>query len=499
MCESLVPNDTHEPISKNSYDNKRNALGLFHSRPTVPQNPKSEFHRFKVTTKVAKTMASLSSKSDGSREIYVVIGDNRPRIQLGKIPKKGAERVLAKVESLLSCKTSGSSPDGEVSAWLAALPDNDKLLERLVALELVAARPKIETEAPVKQTIKTLVDNFVIHKRPLIAKNSLDKLEGSSARLTDFLGDDRDIATITVGDASAFESWGRKEGASEAHQRTLNRYAKQVASHAVDHGWIPSNPFRKLKSTALAATARHYVTDGDTVKLLAACPSHPGKVLVGLARYAGLRVPSEVFSLTWEDVDWKTHSLSIAKNKTAARVSPILPQLFPILRKAWEERVGERVLQLSISNIRRRFPSIITAAKLKPWEDMFQALRRSCETHLISLGHPHHVVADWLGHSVQVSKDHYLMVTSEDFAKATRHSEVSKTVEKSGADSGAVSDREGAQEPAQRGKGSKPKKPKNAKSPGDFQGLRDFTSQCQAPPGGLEPPTHGLTVRCSAN
>lgn len=57
---------------------------------------------------------------------------------------------------------------------------------------------------------------------------------------------------------------------------------------------------------------------------------------------------------------------------------------------------------------------------------MFQTLRRSCETHLISLGHPHHVVANWLGHSVQVSKDHYLMVTSEDFAKATRLSSIAR-------------------------------------------------------------------------
>ena len=444
-------------------------------------------------------MASLSSKSDGSREIYLVIGDKRPRIQLGKIPKKGADRILAKVESLLSNKTSGSAPDGEVSTWLASLPDNDKLLERLVALELTTARPKVDVEVAAKQTIKTLVDNFVIHKRPLIAKNSLNKLEGSLARLTDFLGDDRDIATISLGDAAAFESWGRKNGASEAHQRTLNRYAKQVASHAVDHGWIPSNPFRKLKSTALAATVRHYVSEPDTVKLLAACPNHPWKVLIGLARYAGLRVPSEVFSLTWEDIDWTTACLSIAKNKTAARVCPIIPQLLPILRKAWEERKGEKVLQLSISNIRRRFPSIIKAAKLKPWEDMFQTLRRSCETHLISLGHPHHVVSDWLGHSVQVSKDHYLMVTSEDFAKATRLSESAKPSDKSGAFSGAVSDREGVQEPAQRRREPRKIKRRKAKSPGNFQGSRVCATSCLAPPGGLEPPTHGLTVRCSAN
>ena len=178
-CESLVPSDTHEPTSTNSSINKHNALRLRRSRRMTPRIPNSILTISKLARKLPKPMASLSTKSDGSREIYLVIGDKRPRIQLGKIPKKGAERVLAKVESLLSSKTSGSAPDGEVSAWLASLPDNDKLLERLVALGLTAARPKVETQVAEKQTIKTLVDNFVIHKRPLIAKNSLNKLEGS--------------------------------------------------------------------------------------------------------------------------------------------------------------------------------------------------------------------------------------------------------------------------------------------------------------------------------
>ena len=444
-------------------------------------------------------MASLSTKSDGTREIYVVIGEMRPKIQLGKIPKKQAERVLAKVEALLTCKTSGSSPDGEVSAWIGSLPDGDRLLERFVALGLVQARPKSSDTEPATTTLKSLVDQFVKYKKPMIAKSSLDKLEGSLAKLTEHFGDSRAIDSLTLGDAANYESWGREGGSSEAHQRTLNRYAKQLFAYAVDHTWVPANPFRKLRSTALAASVRHYVTEADTVKLLAACPNHPWKVLVGLARYAGLRVPSEAFSLTWNHVDWETRCISIAEQKTSARVCPILPELYPILRQAFDQKSDEKVLKLSYGNIRRKFPGIIAKAKLKPWEDMFQTLRRSCETHMISVGHPHHVVSEWIGHSVQVSRDHYLMVISADFEKATGQKVLPKGVEKSGAFSGAVSDREGSQERAQLGKASKTVRPKKAKSPGNFQGSRVCATSCLAPPGGLEPPTHGLTVRCSAN
>ena len=455
-------------------------------------------------------MASLSTKSDGSREIYIVIGDTRPKIQLGKIPKKGAERVLAKVESLLACNTSGSAPDGEVSAWLGSLPYNDKLLERLVALGLTAARPKAETEEPVKQTIKTLVDKFVIHKRPLIAKSSIEKLQGSLARLTLFLGDDRDITTITVGDASAFESWGRKEGASEAHQRTLNRYAKQVASFAVDHGWIPSNPFRKLKSTALAATTRHYVSPEDTESLLNACPCLQWKILIGLARYAGLRVPSEAFAITWDMVDWDRKALFIPSKKTRryaeSRVCPILPELMTLLEKGFDQAPegAETIVALSNGNVRRKLPDIIKNAKLKPWEDLFQTLRRSCETHFVSLGHPTHAVSTWLGHSNQVSKDHYLMITSDAFTKATETKtdlvDRPKTRSlKSGAESGAVSSRNDSQGQETSESTKKVAKTANEASPGDFQGLLENATKCEVVRGGLEPPTHGFSVRCSTN
>ena len=81
----------------------------------------------------------------------------------------------------------------------------------------------------------------------------------------------------------------------------------------MDHGWIPSNPFLKLKSTALAATTRHYVSPEDTEALLSASPGLQWKILIGLARYAGSRIPSEAFAITWDMVDWDKKALFIPK------------------------------------------------------------------------------------------------------------------------------------------------------------------------------------------
>jgi hypothetical protein len=47
-------------------------------------------------------------------------------------------------------------------------------------------------------------------------------------------------------------------------------------------------------------------------------------------------------------------------------------------------------------------------------------LRCCCgQIHLVRFAHPQHAVSQWLGHSERVSKDHYLMVTSEAFKSAT--------------------------------------------------------------------------------
>ncbi len=276
-------------------------------------------------------------------------------------------------------------------------------------------------------------------------------------------------------------------------------------AYAVDHGWLVANPFRKLKSTSLAATARHYVTPEDTASLLNACPSLQWKLLVGLARYAGLRVPSEAFAITWDMVDWEKKALCIPSKKTRryaeSRVCPILPELMELLDKGWDvaPEKATTILTLSVANVRRKLPAIIKEANLKPWEDLFQTLRRSCETHFVSLGHPARAVSNWLGHSTQVSKDHYLMITSDAFQNATekktdlqdRPTQPQKDGSIiQGAESGAVNC-------------GKRRKPTEAGAI-ENENSSSLNEKTQVNPGtsfvvraGLEPATHGFSVQSS--
>ena len=252
----------------------------------------------------------------------------------------------------------------------------------------------------------------------LIKPSSVKKLIGSLTKLTEKFGQGKDVLSFTRGDALDYQSWVALQKVSAAYQRTLQRYAKQLFAFAVDHEWILSNPFIKLKSSSLAAENRHYVNEIDSEALINACPTIGWKVLIGLARYAGIRIPSEIPD-SWNSIDWENRTITILAKKTKVRVCPIIPELFKILEEAYALKSTDKMVEISTCNLRRQFPKIIEKAGLAAWQDLFQTLRRSCATHLISDGFSQHNVAQWLGHSVKVSNEHYLMVRSEDFSKAT--------------------------------------------------------------------------------
>ena len=62
-------------------------------------------------------------------------------------------------------------------------------------------------------------------------------------------------------------------------------------------------PFAHLRSGSTASVEDHYVTPAEAAAIIDALPDAEWKLLFGLARHAGLRVPSESHLLTWADVD----------------------------------------------------------------------------------------------------------------------------------------------------------------------------------------------------
>ncbi len=148
-----------------------------------------------------------------------------------------------------------------------------------------------------------------------------------------------------------------------------------------------------------------------------------------LARFGGLRCPSEIVGLTWEDVDWQTGRLTVRSPKTEhhtgkeSRQIPLFPEVKDILERALKEsktKTGKIVLKCknSAQNLRTTFQKIVARAGLKPWPKLFQNLRSTRQTELCE-SFPSHVVSAWIGNSESIAKRHYLQVTEDHFRKAS--------------------------------------------------------------------------------
>jgi len=156
--------------------------------------------------------------------------------------------------------------------------------------------------------------------------------------------------------------------------------------------------------------------------LLDACPDGEWRLIVALARYGGLRTPSEHLALTWADTDWERERFLVRSPKTGPRWVPMFPELRPHLDEAFA-RAEEGAVHVitrtrdASANWRTTFGKIIVKAGLLPWEKPFQNLRASRETELAAT-FPIHVVTSWIGNSVAVAAKHYLQVTDADFSRA---------------------------------------------------------------------------------
>jgi hypothetical protein len=81
--------------------------------------------------------------------------------------------------------------------------------------------------------------------------------------------------------------------------RTIN-HAKQFFQAAARRRLIAERPFADLKPGSKANERRKFFVARDTTsKLLMACPAHEWRLIMALARYGGLRTPSETLRVEW--------------------------------------------------------------------------------------------------------------------------------------------------------------------------------------------------------
>lgn len=373
-------------------------------------------------------MATLSSethtRADGSttRTWRVLVGGGRqPRrtIRLGKISQRAAQAARDRIDALESAQRSGQAIDSQTAAWLAKISDD--IYERLAKAGLVEPRHAAESWT-LSRFLETYIDG-----RDDVKPNTVIAYNRTRRQLVEFFGRSRKIDTIHEGDADDFKQWLLRKSAVASASRDIVR-SRQFFKAAMRRRLIAANPFADVKAGSQTnASRKHFVPREDIDAVIAACPDNDWRLIFAFARYAGLRIPSELDTLRWADINWERGRFVVHVAKKAhipgheTRVVPIFPKLRPHLERAFAEAEPGSVYVVprarGCPNLRRYAEQILRRAGVKQWPKLFNNCRASCETELVRQ-HPAHVVHSWIGHTASVAEDHYLQTTDEDFERA---------------------------------------------------------------------------------
>jgi integrase len=374
-------------------------------------------------------VASVSTDASGNRKVqFKGLDGRRYTVYAGKISERNAHELRRLVERILESAAMGESLDPSTASRIAALPD--ETYAKLAGAGLVHPR---ESRRP--ELLAAFCDAYIASRGDLKPKTRTN-LEQARKKLVAYFGEKMRLDDITAADAVRYARWLEAPDGGKLSPNTARRLlgrAKQMFSVAVDDELLAKNVFKQkaVKCTVNGNKDRmHFVADDVARKVLDACPTIKWKLIFALARWGGLRTPSETLALRWGDVLWDIGRIRVTVPKLehheghGERWLPIFPELRPLLEQAFDAAEpgtefvisGDRNSQVNYHATMRR---IIHAAGLTSWEKLFQNLRSTRATELAET-YPAHVVAAWLGHSVEVGAKHYMQVTDDHFAAATQ-------------------------------------------------------------------------------
>ena len=326
----------------------------------------------------------------------------------------------------MAAKIVGAAPADEVSRRVAELDDG--LAAKPANVGLIGAREQATDEGTNGRTLGTFLNAYITGRTDVKIRTTIN-LDQARKNLVAYFGEAKPLAEITEGDAEDFRRSLLTRLAINTARRHCGR-AKQFFAGAVRKRYLTRNPFAELRGVGVKGNPEklYFVTRGEAQQVLDACPDNQWRLLFALARFGGLRTPSEPLLLKWTDIDWHRGRIRVTSPRTehhdgkSERIIPLFPELRPILEAAWDEAPEGTEFVITRcrdtnQNLRTQLQRIIAKAGLKGWPKLFHNLRATRETELAGQ-HPVHVVCDWIGNSQLIAAKHDLSVSDDDFTKA---------------------------------------------------------------------------------
>ena len=174
---------------------------------------------------------------------------------------------------------------------------------------------------------------------------------------------------------------------------------RHILYWAVDQGYLPENPLKRLKLEKPRRKKRPVMSLEDEAKLLQAAAPHLQRIII-CALDTGMR-RGEILSQLWQDVDFARRVLYVTRSKTAggeSREIPLTKRLFELFSK--EPKSEGLIFTLNgrpIQQLKTGWKAALRRAKLRYYR--FKDLRSSFNSRLIEAGVIKDVRKELMGHS----------------------------------------------------------------------------------------------------
>ncbi len=305
----------------------------------------------------------------------------------------------------------------------------------------------------------------------------------------------------------------RRDGGKTLCENTTRKMIcklKTVLNAAVEEELISKNPFSGLATNITGSGAREMFVEQATVDRVIESASDPEfAFIIALARYGGLRMPSEFKSLTHGDFHldrdapyFNTFAPKTEYSNGGWRIVPVFPELLPHVKKlvsqskakSGEFVFSERWRTCTDANIDGTLRRTIKKAGLEIWPKVWTNLRASRETELMR-SFDIKDVCNWIGNTPGVAFKHYLRANNDALRKATQAVNPPVGGDLTGDRNTPEPTELAATERKSKRRRDQQKTPILRKA----SHKRAIARGREVLPVGLEPTTYGLRVSCSTN
>jgi integrase len=363
-------------------------------------------------------MASIyrDTSRDGFR-VQVVVRGVRRKLWLGNVTRSAAKEIAAHLDRLKIATETATAPPADSVRWANAV--SLRIRQQLGKWGLIQLGTSVD--------LPRIVHAYATHYSQSLggAASTRKRWTNVVAKLNTLLPPGTSLAAVSRGDADRIARFLREQYAP-SHAGKLIGDIKQVFESAVRSQLIASNPFADLDTKGGHKRDREaYVLAADCLHLVKLADPTLAALIV-LARFAGLRVPSEPLALEWSQVDWENNRFTIMSPKTGSRSVPMFHGIRPALDKLWAEAlegakwVFPRARTSAATVWRDNLTLLIARSGLVQWPKLWQNLRASCRTDL-EQRFPAFVCNAWLGHSSRTAAKHYSRIHDGHYQAAVEY------------------------------------------------------------------------------